>query len=70
MKPQSTIAALCCGFLTLGAAAAQTKKPNVLVIIGDDIGIFNSSAYHQGMIGYNTPNIERLAKEGGMFMSH
>lgn len=70
MKPPSAIAALCCGFLTLGAAAAQAKKPNVLVIMGDDIGIFNISAYHQGMMGYNTPNIDRLAKEGGMFMSY
>ena len=38
--------------------------------MGDDIGIYNLSAYHQGMMGYNTPNIDRLAKEGGQFMSY
>ena len=43
------------------------KKPNVLVIFGDDIGWFNISAYNHGMMGYRTPNIDRLAKEGAMF---
>ena len=46
---------------------AQTKKPNVLVIWGDDIGIFNISAYNMGMMGYKTPNIDRVAKEGAIF---
>ena len=47
---------------------AQTgKKPNILVIWGDDIGWFNISAYNHGMMGYKTPNIDRLAKEGAMF---
>jgi arylsulfatase A-like enzyme len=50
-------------------AAAQTgaKKPNVLVIWGDDIGQFNISAYNNGMMGYRTPNIDRIAKEGALF---
>ena len=51
-------------------AQPTQKKPNILVIMGDDIGIFNISAYHQGMMGYNTPNIDRLAKEGGQFMTY
>ena len=51
-------------------ASAQEKKPNILVIMGDDIGIWNLSAYHQGMLGYNTPNIDRLAKDGGKFMTY
>ena len=43
------------------------KKPNILVIWGDDIGWYNVSAYNHGVMGYRTPNIDRLAKEGGLF---
>jgi arylsulfatase A-like enzyme len=43
------------------------KKPNILVIWGDDIGIANLSCYSHGLMGYQTPNIDRLAKEGMMF---
>jgi arylsulfatase A-like enzyme len=43
------------------------KKPNILVIWGDDIGQFNISAYNHGMMGYRTPNIDRVAKEGVLF---
>jgi arylsulfatase len=50
-----------------GDASAETKKPNILVIWGDDIGWFNVSAYNHGMMGYQTPNIDQLAKEGAMF---
>lgn len=42
-------------------------KPNILVLMGDDIGWFNISAYNNGMMGYKTPNIDRIAKEGVMF---
>jgi arylsulfatase len=49
-----------------GPAAAQ-GKPNILVIWGDDIGQFNISAYNQGMMGYRTPNIDRIANEGALF---
>ncbi len=48
-------------------ALAQAKKPNILVIWGDDIGYWNVSAYNQGMMGYKTPNIDRIAKEGALF---
>jgi arylsulfatase A-like enzyme len=53
----------------LGSVQGQTakKKPNILVIWGDDIGGFNISAYNQGMMGYKTPNIDRIAKEGALF---
>jgi arylsulfatase len=44
-----------------------TEKPNILVIWGDDIGISNLSCYSHGLMGYHTPNIDRLAKEGMMF---
>src|SRR6187397_3170332 len=43
------------------------KKPNILVIWGDDIGIYNLSCYSRGMMGYSTPNIDRIANEGMLF---
>jgi arylsulfatase A-like enzyme len=43
------------------------RKPNILMIMADDIGWFNVSAYNHGMMGYRTPNIDRIAKEGAMF---
>jgi len=49
------------------AKAAKTDKPNILIIWGDDIGWFNVSAYNHGIMGYRTPNIDRVAKEGAMF---
>jgi arylsulfatase len=60
----------CAGLLLLGMAAsalAEDSKPNILVIWGDDIGQFNISAYNLGMMGYQTPNIDRIAKEGALF---
>jgi arylsulfatase A-like enzyme len=44
-----------------------TSKPNILIIWGDDIGWFNVSAYNHGVMGYRTPNIDRIAREGAMF---
>jgi arylsulfatase A-like enzyme len=44
-----------------------SKKPNILIIWGDDIGWFNVSAYNLGIMGYRTPNIDRIAKEGALF---
>ncbi|MFK8049095.1 MAG: arylsulfatase [Halioglobus sp.] len=68
------------GFALLGAAVtlsftalvaqAKTEKPNILVIWGDDIGWSNISAYHRGMLGGTTPNIDRLANEGAMFTDY
>ena len=49
---------------------AQQKKPNILVIWGDDIGITNLSCYSDGLMGYRTPNIDRLAKEGIRFTDY
>ena len=45
-------------------AAANPGKPNIVVIWGDDVGWYNVSAYNLGSMGYKTPNIDRLAKEG------
>ncbi len=52
------------------SAEATAGKPNILVIFGDDIGYWNVSAYNRGMMGYRTPNIDRIAKEGAIFTDH
>jgi arylsulfatase A-like enzyme len=55
-------------FAAVGTTAqAAPKQPNILVIWGDDIGGFNLSAYNQGMMGYKTPNIDSIAKDGALF---
>src|SRR6266478_3659217 len=53
-------------------ASAQTaaKKPNIVVIMADDVGIWNVSAYHRGMMGGSTPNIDRIAQEGALFTDY
>ena len=48
----------------------NAKRPNILVIWGDDVGMWNISAYHRGMMGGSTPNIDRIANEGMIFMDH
>ncbi len=50
--------------------AAQTAKPNIVIIMGDDIGWFNIGAYHRGMMSGRTPNIDRLAREGMLFTDY
>ena len=54
----------------IATAHAQTEKPNILVIWGDDIGQSNISAYTFGLMGYQTPNIDRIADEGMMFTDY
>jgi arylsulfatase A-like enzyme len=64
------LAALGLGAVSLGVAPVQAQsqqKPNILVLWGDDIGVWNVSAYNQGAMGYKTPNIDRIAKEGALF---
>ncbi len=46
---------------------ATSKRPNILVLWGDDIGYWNISAYNRGMMGFRTPNIDRIAREGAIF---
>ena len=48
-------------------AQATGQKPNIIVLWGDDIGVHNISAYNHGIMGYHTPNIDRIAKEGALF---
>ncbi len=61
-----------CLILLAAAAlpAAEGKKPNFVIIWGDDIGVTNISAYSHGLLGYDTPHIDRLAKEGMMFTDY
>jgi len=60
---------LCCA-LIVTPATAQQKQPNIVIIWGDDIGQSNVSAYSHGLMGYQTPNIDRVAKEGMMFTDY
>jgi arylsulfatase len=51
-------------------STAQTKQPNILVIMGDDIGMWNIGAYHRGLMAGKTPNLDKLAKEGMIFTDY
>ena len=54
----------------VASAVAQEKKPNIIVIMGDDVGWFNIGAYHQGMMAGKTPNLDKLAAEGMRFTDY
>jgi arylsulfatase A-like enzyme len=58
---------LAIGLLWAVTGVQAADKPNILVIMGDDIGWFNTSIYNHGMMGYQTPNIDRIGHEGVMF---
>jgi len=77
---KAAIASAAAGGLVSGTVAAQSaaaqespaiqpegERPNILVIMADDIGYWNTSAYNLGMMGYKTPNIDRIAREGVQF---
>ena len=57
-------------FSAIASAQAADKKPNILVLWGDDIGTWNISHNNRGMMGYQTPNIDRIAKEGVGFTDY
>jgi arylsulfatase A-like enzyme len=57
-------------FACTGGPAAAADKPNILFIMGDDIGIYNVAAYHRGLMVGETPNIDRIANEGALFMTY
>jgi arylsulfatase A-like enzyme len=61
--------ALCVAFIAAVSQAAD-KKPNIVFIMGDDVGWFNIGAYHQGMMAGKTPNLDRLAREGVRFTDY
>src|SRR3954447_5265439 len=58
------------GSISDRASAQQPQKPNILVIMADYIGYWNISAYNRGMMGYHTPNIDRIANEGAIFTDY
>ena len=57
-------------FSMVASAQAQDKKPNILFIMGDDIGWMQPSIYHRGLMVGETPNIDRIGNEGGIFMHY
>lgn len=57
------------GVLTTCVGQSNKSKPNILIIFGDDIGIWNLSIYNRGSMGYRTPNIDRIGNEGAVFSS-
>ncbi len=63
----TALSLLCLLFNCCTSAWAADKRPNIIVIWGDDVGQSNVSAYTKGLMGYQTPNIDRIAKEGVMF---
>jgi len=66
----TVLAAGLTAFAVPTSASAQQPKPNILVIMADDIGYWNISAYNRGMMGYRTPNIDRIANEGALFTDY
>src|SRR5437899_7252270 len=75
MRAKKLVGAICTAMATLALGAsvmAQTPqtKPNILVIMGDDIGYWNISAYNRGQMGYRTPNIDRIASEGAILTDY
>jgi arylsulfatase A-like enzyme len=69
-KPVPTSVAALAVILFAFAAVAQQQKPNILVIMADDIGYWNISAYNRGQMGYRTPNIDRIANEGAILTDY
>ena len=72
-KWKCALAAITLSMPVLASAAVQAqqpRKPNIVIIWGDDIGQSNISAYSRGMMGYQTPNIDRVASEGTMFTDY
>jgi arylsulfatase A-like enzyme len=71
-KISITLATFATLFGAAGApnAKAQAKKPNIVVIMGDDIGMWNIGAYHRGLMAGRTPNLDKLAKEGMLFSDY
>ncbi|HEY5255663.1 MAG TPA: sulfatase-like hydrolase/transferase, partial [Acidobacteriaceae bacterium] len=65
-----TLAALSLPALNLPASAQTAGKPNILFIMGDDIGIMQPSIYHRGLMVGETPNIDRIGNDGAIFMEY
>ena len=70
LKRSTACAALFAATLTAGIPAAAQDKPNILFIMGDDIGWMQPSIYHRGLMVGETPNIDRIGNEGAMFTTY
>src|SRR5258707_9219743 len=66
----AVVFALCVGMFAHGTPASAQQKPNILFIMGDDIGIMQPSIYHRGLMVGETPNIDRIGNEGAIFMDY
>jgi arylsulfatase len=65
------LAALCAvGWLLFAQSAQAQSKPNIIVIMSDDVGWFNIGAYHRGIMAGRTPNLDKLASEGMLFTDY
>src|ERR1700750_3265088 len=69
MKPVRYVLGLL-ALLTLASAIYAQKKPNIVFIMGDDVGMWNIGAYHRGLMAARTPNLDKLAKEGMLFTDY
>ena len=67
---RTRLLAVCVSLLWLAGTAVAADKPNILVLMSDDVGITNVGAYSMGMAGYQTPNLDRIAKEGVLFTDY
>src|SRR5271167_1386473 len=72
VSPSLGIVALLVGSILASPALAQQpqQKPNIVVIMGDDIGMWNIGAYHRGLMAGRTPNLDKIAKEGMLFTDY
>lgn len=68
--PRATVCLAMLTTLLIGSAASAADRPNIVIIWGDDVGQANVSAYTHGVMGYKTPNIDRIAREGMMFTDY
>ena len=64
------VAPIIAAIVAVTTQAADSNKPNILVIMGDDIGMWNIGAYHRGLMAGKTPNLDKIAKEGMLFTDY
>src|SRR5438067_13480871 len=69
-RSRVTVAIALIATFSVSNVFAQDKKPNIVVIMGDDIGMWNIGAYHRGMMAGRTPNLDKIAKEGMLFTDY
>src|SRR5262245_54465870 len=70
MFQRSPLACIAAAMLACSVAVGKDKKPNIVVIMGDDVGVWNVGAYHRGMMSGKTPNLDKLASQGMLFTDY